>query len=175
MKKFRSGRTNLDDQGRWDNPKNVNFEAVLQTIEANPVSSTQRVSGELSNVVHQLQDLKEHIQSSPNIAKLLTYHLGSSNCSLLRFLTILKINLSLIFIYWFTSSIFFWILQKPKWHFLVLGIWHIYLNSSSIAFLFDWVEFQSLYVPLLQASSSGFRHTWKSCTSQLLSMAINMI
>ena len=51
FEKFLSGCKNLDDQTRSDEPKSVDSEAVLQTIEANPSSSTldaQRISGELS-------------------------------------------------------------------------------------------------------------------------------
>ena len=57
FKKFRLGCKNLDDQARLDRPK-----AVLQAIEANLVSSTWRVSGELDisqfSIVHYLYDLK---------------------------------------------------------------------------------------------------------------------
>ena len=45
LKKFHSCCKNLDDQARLGGLKSVNFEAVLQAIEA---STTQRVSGELS-------------------------------------------------------------------------------------------------------------------------------
>ena len=38
---------NLNNQTRSGRPKTLGSEAMLQTIEANPVSSTQRVSGEL--------------------------------------------------------------------------------------------------------------------------------
>ena len=38
---------NIDDQARSSRPKIVDFEAVLQAIEANPASSVCRVSGEL--------------------------------------------------------------------------------------------------------------------------------
>ena len=43
FKKFGSGYKNHDDQARSGRPK-----IVLQAMEANPASSTQRVSGELS-------------------------------------------------------------------------------------------------------------------------------
>ena len=46
-KKCRSDCNNFDDQAKSDRPKTADFEAVVQTIEANPGSSTRRVSGEL--------------------------------------------------------------------------------------------------------------------------------
>ena len=48
VKKLCSDSENLDDQARSNEPKTIYIEAVLQAIAANPVSSTQRVSGELS-------------------------------------------------------------------------------------------------------------------------------
>ena len=47
FKKMQSGSKNLDNQARSGRPKTVNSEAVLQTIEANPVCLTLRESGEL--------------------------------------------------------------------------------------------------------------------------------
>ena len=61
FKKFYSVSKNPDDQTKSGWPKCVNSEAVLQTIEANAASRTQRLSGELgisqSSVVH-LHNLK---------------------------------------------------------------------------------------------------------------------
>ena len=42
FKKFCSGCKNLDDEARSGRPKTMNSEAILQTIEANTASSTQR-------------------------------------------------------------------------------------------------------------------------------------
>ena len=47
LKKFRSGCKNLYDLTRPGRPKTENSEPVLQAIEANPMSSSRRVSGEL--------------------------------------------------------------------------------------------------------------------------------
>ena len=47
FKKFHSASKNLHYQAMSDKPKSVDSEAALQAIEANLVSSTQRVSGEL--------------------------------------------------------------------------------------------------------------------------------
>ena len=67
FKKFCTGGKNLDDQAKSDRPKIVDSEAILQTIEANPVSSTRRVSGELSlsqsSVVFHIHDLSKYIKS----------------------------------------------------------------------------------------------------------------
>ena len=52
FKKFRSGCKNLDDQARSGRSKTVDSEAVLQTIEANPVSNTRRGSDELGILQH---------------------------------------------------------------------------------------------------------------------------
>ena len=48
FKRFCLGGKNLDDQARSCRPKIVDSEVMLQAIEANPASSTQRVSGKLS-------------------------------------------------------------------------------------------------------------------------------
>ena len=45
LKKFRSSYKNFDDQTSSD--KSMDYETLFQAIEANPVSSIQRVSGEL--------------------------------------------------------------------------------------------------------------------------------
>ena len=67
FKKFRSGCKNLDDQVKSRRPKNVYSKTVLQAVATNPVSSTQRVSGELSisqsSVVRHLHDLDKSILS----------------------------------------------------------------------------------------------------------------
>ena len=47
LKKFRLGCKNLDDQERSGRPKTAGLKAVSQTIDANQVSNTWRVSGEL--------------------------------------------------------------------------------------------------------------------------------
>ena len=61
FKKFHSGSKNLDIQVGSGWPKSVNSEVVTQPIEANPVSSTLRVSGELgisqSSMVDHSQEL----------------------------------------------------------------------------------------------------------------------
>ena len=75
FKKFRSGCKNLDDQARSGRPKTVDSEAVFQAIEANPKSSTRKVSGELgisqSSVVRRLHDLGKSISELPNCASLI--------------------------------------------------------------------------------------------------------
>ena len=48
VEKFCSGYKNLNDQIRLDRPKTVDSKAMLQAIEANPVSYNQRVSGKFS-------------------------------------------------------------------------------------------------------------------------------
>ena len=49
---------NLDEQARSVRPKSMDSEAVWQTIEANPGSSTQRVSGfSQPGVFHSFHDL----------------------------------------------------------------------------------------------------------------------
>ena len=67
LKKFCSGCMNLSNEARSIKPKTGNSKAVLQAIEANPVSSTQRVSGELdisqSSVICYLHDLGKDIQN----------------------------------------------------------------------------------------------------------------
>ena len=67
LKKFPFGSKNLEDQTRSGRPKIVYLKAVLQAIDANPVSSTWRVSGELgillSGVVCQFHDLGNSIWS----------------------------------------------------------------------------------------------------------------
>ena len=45
LKKFRSGCNNIDDQEKLGRPKIVNSETVFQAIDANPVCSTWKVSG----------------------------------------------------------------------------------------------------------------------------------
>ena len=47
LKKFCLGYKNFGYQARSDRPKSVDSGAMLQTIEANLVCSTQRVSGKL--------------------------------------------------------------------------------------------------------------------------------
>ena len=47
FKKFCSGCKNLDDQSMSAKLKTMDSKAMLQANKANPVSSTQRVSGEL--------------------------------------------------------------------------------------------------------------------------------
>ena len=70
-------RKNLDDQKRSDKPKTVDSETVLQTKEANLVSYTRRVYGELGftqfSVFRQLHDLRKSIYSQivPHVAKIL--------------------------------------------------------------------------------------------------------
>ena len=49
LKKFRSGCKKLDDLARLGRPKTEDSEAVLQVVEANPVRSDGRVSGEISS------------------------------------------------------------------------------------------------------------------------------
>ena len=67
-KKFHPVYKNLNDQARSGKPKTVDSEALLQTMEANPVGNTRRVSGEfsisLSSVVHHLHNLSKSISSS---------------------------------------------------------------------------------------------------------------
>ena len=56
VKKFHSNNKNLDDLTRSGWPKTMDSKAMIQAIEANPVSSTWRVSSEFSisqtSVVH---------------------------------------------------------------------------------------------------------------------------
>ena len=65
--KICSDNKNLDNQTRSFRLKSMNSEAVLQAIEANPVSITWRVSGELdisqSSVVRHDHVLGKSIQS----------------------------------------------------------------------------------------------------------------
>ena len=67
LKKFHSGYKNLDTLVRSDRPKTMDSAAMLQAIEAYLVSSTQRVSGELSislsSVFHHLHDFSKSIRS----------------------------------------------------------------------------------------------------------------
>ena len=77
LKKFRLSDRNLEDQARSGRPTTVDFEAMLQTIEANSVISIRRVSGELGIsqvwVVH-LHDFLKSIGSCrivPPITKIL--------------------------------------------------------------------------------------------------------
>ena len=51
FKKFRLGCNNLNNQARSHGPETRDFEAVLHAMAANLVSSTQRVSGELSTSI----------------------------------------------------------------------------------------------------------------------------
>ena len=66
FKKFCLGCKNLDNKAT-EMPYTMDSKAILQAIEANPVSSTQRVSGKLrisqSSVVHHLHDLSKSIWS----------------------------------------------------------------------------------------------------------------
>ena len=81
FKKFYSGCKNLDYQARLHRPKIADSEIGLQAIEANPMSSTWRVSGKLglskSSVVRQVWQKKpERMNCSTcyqNNAKLLTH------------------------------------------------------------------------------------------------------
>ena len=65
LKKFCLGYKNLDNQAKLGRSKIVDSKAKLQATEANSVSSTWRVSGELdllqSSVVHHLHDLNKNI------------------------------------------------------------------------------------------------------------------
>ena len=77
FKKFCSGCKNFSDQAKWRRVKSINFKAVLQTIEANLVSSTWRVSGKLSispsNWVHHPHNLGKCTKSCwivPHITKI---------------------------------------------------------------------------------------------------------
>ena len=67
FKKFYSGCKNLDYQAKLGRPKIVDSEIGLQAIEANPMSSTWRVSGKLgtsqSSVVRQLYKFGKRIRS----------------------------------------------------------------------------------------------------------------
>ena len=47
LKTFRSGCKKFEDQARWSRPKSVDSEVGLEAKEANPASSTGRVSGKL--------------------------------------------------------------------------------------------------------------------------------
>ena len=53
LKKFSSGTKNLGDRAMSGWLKTVDSEAVFKTIEANPVSSTGRVSGEFGILLNQ--------------------------------------------------------------------------------------------------------------------------
>ena len=67
FKKFCLGYKNLDDQARSGRPKTIDSKIVLQTIEANSISCTWSVSGELrilkSSVICPFHDLGKNIQS----------------------------------------------------------------------------------------------------------------
>ena len=58
---------NLDDHTSSDSPKTMASKAILQVIEANPVSNIWRVSDDLSilksSVVYHLHDFNRGIQS----------------------------------------------------------------------------------------------------------------
>ena len=58
---------NLNNQARSGRSKTLDSKAILQAIEANPMNSTQRVSGELSisqpSIVHHLYHLSKNICS----------------------------------------------------------------------------------------------------------------
>ena len=62
FKKFHLWYKNLDNQVKSGGPKRVDCKTVLQTIEANQLSSTWKVSGKFSMVGH-LHDLGSSIQS----------------------------------------------------------------------------------------------------------------
>ena len=63
FKKFRSRCKNLDNQTGSGRPKTVDSEAVLRAIEANLVSSTRRVSGELDSVIGYFYDFNRSTQN----------------------------------------------------------------------------------------------------------------
>ena len=78
FKKFCLVCKNLDDQAKSGRPKTVDSEAVLQPIEANLVSSTQRVSSELdisqSHVIHHhLHEFGKSIQSCRIFSLIVNY------------------------------------------------------------------------------------------------------
>ena len=63
FKKFCSGCNNLDDQAMSGRPKTADSGAAFQALEANPMSSTRRVSGEfdisLFSVVRPIHNLNK--------------------------------------------------------------------------------------------------------------------
>ena len=67
FKKIRFGCKDIDDQAKSGKSKSTDSEAVLWDLEANPESSTRRVSGKLdislSSVIRHLHDLVESIWS----------------------------------------------------------------------------------------------------------------
>ena len=67
FKKFYVGFKKLNNQARLARPKTMDSGSVLKPIEANPVSSTWRVSGKprlsQSSVVHHLHNLGKSILS----------------------------------------------------------------------------------------------------------------
>ena len=78
LQSFCSGCKNLDNQAKSGRPKTVNPGAVLQAIEANTASSTQRVSSELSllqsSIVDHIHNLSKNIWSCwivSHVAKIL--------------------------------------------------------------------------------------------------------
>ena len=77
FKKFRSVWKNLNDQPRLGRPETVDSDAVIQAIETNQESCTQRVSDELSislfSVVYHLYDFDQSIQSCSSYLTLPKY------------------------------------------------------------------------------------------------------
>ena len=67
FKKFHLGCKNLDNQAQLGRPKTIDSGAILQAIEANLVSITQKLSGKpiisLSSVVYHPHDLCKSIQN----------------------------------------------------------------------------------------------------------------
>ena len=61
FKKFSEGHTDLRDEPRSDRPMTVNTEAIRAAVEANPSTSTRRLSAELvipqTSVVRHLQNI----------------------------------------------------------------------------------------------------------------------
>ena len=72
FKKFRLGCKNLDHQVRLSRPYSVDFEAVLQAIEANPTTSMRWLSGEFSLVLHvyDLGKILWRCRSIPHLIKM---------------------------------------------------------------------------------------------------------
>ena len=84
------GSKNLNNQVRLDRPKIMDSKAVLQAKEANPVSNTRKISGELvisqTSVVHYLHEINMKHQEPlncascyQNIEKLLTHPSNSDH------------------------------------------------------------------------------------------------
>ena len=61
FKKFNTGDTSIEDQPRSGRPSTLDSEVLRQAVEANPATSTRRLSGELgtskSTIVRQLHKL----------------------------------------------------------------------------------------------------------------------